>query len=72
MEQPTTAELQQIARDVFGRELSLNEIEVYRGRLSVMIDAIRLLQAWERQLHNTEPAAVHSTRLSAGDVHGTV
>ena len=72
MEQPTTAALQRIARDVFGRELSLNEIEIYRGRLSVMIDAIRLLQAWEPQLRDTVPAAVHSTPLSAGDVHGTV
>jgi hypothetical protein len=72
MEQPTTAELQQIARDVFGRELSLDEIEAYRGRLSVMIDAIRVLQAWEPQLRHSEPAAVHSTPLSEGDVHGTL
>jgi hypothetical protein len=56
MEQPTTAALQQIAHDVFGRELSLDEIEVYRGRLAVMIDAIRILQTWEPQLDNTEPA----------------
>jgi hypothetical protein len=66
MEQPTTAALQQIARDVFGRELSLDEVEAYRGRLSVMVDAIRILQAWEPQLRHTEPAAVHSTPRSAG------
>jgi hypothetical protein len=42
VEQPTTAALQQIARDVFGRELNPDEIEAYRGRLSVIVDAIRL------------------------------
>jgi hypothetical protein len=72
VEQPTTAALQQIARDVFGRELNLDEIETYRGRLSVMVDAIRLLQAWEPQLRDTAPAAVHSTPLCEGDVHGAV
>jgi hypothetical protein len=72
MEQATTAALQQMAREVFGRELSLQEIEAYRGRLSIMVDAIRILQAWEPQLRDTAPAAVHSTPLCTGGVHGTV
>ena len=72
MEQPTTAALQQIARDVFGRELRLEEIEAYRGRLSIMVDAIRILQVWEPQLRDTAPAAVHSTPLCEGDVYGAV
>jgi hypothetical protein len=72
VEQPTTAALQQIACDVFGRELSLDEIEAYRGRLSVMVDAIRILQSWEPQLRDTAPAAVHSTPRCAGDGHGAV
>ena len=72
MEQPTTAALQQIARDVFGRELNLDEIEAYRGRLSVMVDAIRILQAWEPQLRDIAPAGVHSTPPCEGDVHGAV
>jgi hypothetical protein len=70
VEQRTTAEWQQICRDVFGRELSPDQVEAYRGRLPVMVDAVRILQAWEPQLRDSEPATVHSTPMPAGDDHG--
>jgi hypothetical protein len=72
MEQPTTAEWQQIVRDVFGRDLSLDRVAAYRGRLAVMVGAVRILQAWEPRLRHTEPAAVHNTPMPAGAPHGTV
>jgi hypothetical protein len=72
VEHPTTAELQQMARHTFGRELSAQQAEAYRGRLPVMARAAHLLQAWEAELRHDEPAAVHSPLASAGDIHGIV
>jgi hypothetical protein len=68
----TTAELQQMARHTFGRELSAAQAEAYRGRLPVMVRAAHILQAWEAKLRHDEPAAVHSPLTSAGDIHGIV
>lgn len=72
MEHPTTAELQQMARNTFGRELSAEKAEAYRGRLPVMVRAAHILQAWEAQLRHDEPAAVHSLLASEGESHGIV
>jgi hypothetical protein len=69
---PTTAELQQMARTTFSRELSVEQAEAYRGRLPVMVRAAHILQAWEAQLRHDEPAAVHSPLASEGDIHGIV
>jgi hypothetical protein len=72
VEHPTTAELQQMARNTFGRELSAEKAEAYRGRLPVMVRAAHILQAWEAQLRHNEPAAVHSLLASEGESHGIV
>ncbi len=72
MKHPTTAELQQMARTTFSRELSVEQAEAYRGRLPVMVRAAHILQAWEAQLRHDEPAAVHSPLASEGDIHGIV
>ena len=72
MEHPTTAALQQMARDTFGRELSVERAEAYRGRLPVMVRAAHILQAWEARLRHDEPAAVHSPLTSEGNSHGLV
>jgi hypothetical protein len=72
MEQPTTAALQQMARDSFGRELRPEQAEAYRGRLPVMVRAAHILQTWESQLRDVEPAAVYSTPAPTGEMHGTV
>jgi hypothetical protein len=70
--QPTTAELQHLAYDTFGRQLSVEQVEAYRGRLPVMVRAVHILQAWEPQLRNDEPAAVYSTSPLEGYAHGLV
>jgi hypothetical protein len=72
VEHPTTAELQQMARHTFGRELSAEQAEAYRGRLPVMVRAAHILQAWEAELRHDEPAAVPSPLASEGDTHGIV
>ncbi|HEY7491967.1 MAG TPA: hypothetical protein VIH59_12770 [Candidatus Tectomicrobia bacterium] len=72
MPQPSTAELQQLARDTFGRELSAAQAEAYRSRLPFMAQAIHTLQAWESRLRDSEPAAIHRTPLPTGDAYGTV
>ena len=72
MRQLSTSELQQMARETFGRELSAAQAEAYRGRLPVMVRAVHILQAWEVQLRDSEPAAVHCTPVPQGDRHGTV
>jgi hypothetical protein len=69
--QPAIAELQQMARDTFGRELSAEQAEAYQGRLPTMVQAVRILQAWESRLRDTEPAAVHCTPKAEGDIYGT-
>lgn len=53
------AELQQMARDTFGRDLSEGEIEVYRTRLPAMVQAVTMLKEWEPRLRDTIPATVH-------------
>ncbi len=66
MNQPSTAELQQMARDTFGRELSAAQAEAYRGRLPNMVRAAHILQEWEERLRNSEPAAVHRPPVEEG------
>lgn len=72
MRQLSTSELQQMARETFGRELSVTQAEAYRGRLPVMVRAVHILQAWEARLRDSEPAAVHCTPIPEGHLHGTV
>ena len=51
-------ELQKMARDTFGRDLSEGEIEVYRTRLPAMVQAVTMLKEWESRLNDTVPATV--------------
>ena len=55
---PSIAELQQMAREVFGRELSAAEADAYRGRLPTMAQNVRRLRQWEPRLRAAEPAQV--------------
>ena len=66
MPAPSTAELQQIAREAFGRELSEAEAEAYRARLPTMAKNVARLRAWERQLGEIPPAQVQIA-LADGD-----
>lgn len=72
MPERSPTELQQLARQVFGRELSAAQAEAYRGRLVVMAQAVHILQAWEDRLRHSEPAAVHRTPAPEGESYGAV
>ena len=67
MPAPSTAELQQIAREAFGRELSEAEAEAYRARLPTMARNLARLREWERQLGDTPPAQVQITLADCRD-----
>ena len=69
--QPSIDDLQQIARDGFGRDLSAEQAERYRGRLPVMGQAARLIDEWAARLEETAPAAVHRTPVECGNMDGT-
>ena len=67
MPPPSTAELQQIAREAFGRELSEAQAEAYRARLPTMAKNVARLRAWDGQLGDTPPAQVQITLVDTGD-----
>ncbi len=67
MSRLSIAELQKMARDTFGRDLSEGEIEVYRTRLPAMVQAVTMLEEWESRLNDTVPATVHVTPVVGTD-----
>jgi hypothetical protein len=58
MSRPSLDDLKQMAREVFGRELSDAQADAYRGRLPTMAKNVRLLRDWERRLGTIDPALV--------------
>jgi hypothetical protein len=58
MSGPSIAELQRMARETFGRELSEAEALAYRGRLPTMVQNVERLQQWASRLADTAPAQV--------------
>lgn len=68
MAQPTTAELQRLARAHFGRELTEAQVEAYRARLPTMARNVQILAQWAPRLRTVEPALVQ--RVGAGDADG--
>jgi hypothetical protein len=56
---PSIPELQRLAREVFGRELSEAKAEAVRGRLPTMARAARILEDSQAGLGETLPATVH-------------
>jgi hypothetical protein len=65
MSRPSLEELKRMARETFGRELSDNQAEVYRGRLPTMAKNVRLLRDRERRLGAIDPAQVQ--RIGGGN-----
>ena len=61
MSRLSITEVQKMARETFGRDLSKGEIEVYRTRLPAMVQAVTMLKEWESRLKNTVPVTVHVT-----------
>jgi hypothetical protein len=66
MSGPSIAELQRMARETFGRELSEAQAEAYRGRLPTMVRNVERLQQWARRLGVTAPAQVQKM-LTGGE-----
>jgi hypothetical protein len=65
---PSDAELQQMAREAFGRELSAAEVGNYRARLPTMVQNVRRLRHWEERLRALEPAQVQRVLVDGVDV----
>ncbi len=70
MKQRSIAELQQMARDNFSRDVSEADAEAYRGRLPGMVRTVATLSQWEKRLRDIEPATVHSTPAPESDEDG--
>lgn len=58
MARPTVAELQEIARSVFGREITEAQAEAYGGRLPTMARIVKKIRELEPQLGRTDPIEV--------------
>jgi hypothetical protein len=58
MSRPSLDDLKQMAREMFGRELSDAQADAYCGRLPTMAKNVRLLRDWERRLGTVDPALV--------------
>jgi hypothetical protein len=58
MANPTVAELQEMARAVFGRELSEAQAEAYRGRLPTMVRIVQRVRALEPRLRDAHPIQI--------------
>ncbi len=64
----STSELQQLAREILGHDVSAEQAEAYRARLPTMARVVRTLRKWEPQLREVEPAAVYRV-LANGNEH---
>jgi hypothetical protein len=58
MAKPSVAEIQQIARETFGRELSPAQAEAYRGRLPTMARIVERVRKLEPNLRDAHPVQV--------------
>jgi hypothetical protein len=58
MANPSVAELQEMARTVFGRELSEAQAEAYRSRLPTMARIVQRVRALEPRLRDAHPAQI--------------
>jgi hypothetical protein len=58
VEKPTVAELQEMARTYFGRELNEAQAEAYRGRLPTMARIVQRVRALEPRLRGAHPTQI--------------
>jgi hypothetical protein len=58
MANPTVAELQEMARTTFGRELSEAQVEAYRGRLPTMARIVQRVRQLEPRLRDAHPTQI--------------
>ena len=67
MSGPSIAELQKMARETFGRELSEAQAQAYRGRLPTMVRNVELLQRCAKRLGDIAPAQIQQMPAGARD-----
>jgi hypothetical protein len=67
MAEPTTAELQAMARRILGREVSPAEAEAHRMRLPYLARTRAMLRDWTRRIGDCEPATVYRVPESDAD-----
>jgi hypothetical protein len=58
MPHPSVEELQELARTLFGRELSERQARAYRGRLPTMVRVVRRIRELEPKLRDAHPIEV--------------
>lgn len=58
MPNSSVAELQELARTLFGRELSEAQVRAYRGRLPTMVRVVRRIRELEPKLRDAHPIEV--------------
>jgi hypothetical protein len=58
MAKPSVAELQELARTMFGRDLSEAQAEAYRGRLPTMARIVRRVRELEPRLRDAHPTQI--------------
>jgi hypothetical protein len=63
----STRELQELAREILGHDVSAEQAEAYRTRLPTMARVVRTLRKWEPELRGVEPAAVYSVSVNGND-----
>lgn len=51
-------DLRREALEVFGKALSDEQLEIYKGRLPTMLQNVRLLESWDRRLDQAHPAQI--------------
>jgi hypothetical protein len=68
MANPTVAELQEMARTTFGREVTEAQAEAYRGRLPTMARIVRRVRELEPRLRDAHPTQI--MRVAERGRHG--
>ena len=58
MAEPSVAELQEMARTLFGRELSEAQAAAYSGRLPTMARIVQHVRALEPRLRDAHPVQI--------------
>jgi hypothetical protein len=64
MASKTLDALKQEALELFGKDLSDDELELCKGRLPTMIQNVRLLAEWSKRLDEVPPAQVQRPVMS--------
>lgn len=58
MSSPSIDDLKRDAREVFGKDLTDEQAEAYKGRLPTMVQNVRLLADWGKRLEQAHPAQI--------------